>query len=67
MAGSRCVRVDGLELSLVGLPVIEGLVLPASVTSVVVSGAGDELLLGERLERSRSEEVGAFERTSGRE
>ena len=67
LAGSRCVFVDGLELSLVVLPVGEGLVLPATVASVVGSGAGNELLLGEGLEGSGSEEVGSFEGTSGRE
>ena len=67
LAGSRCVWVDGLELSLIVLPVGEGLVLPATVASVVFSGAGNELLLREGLEVSGGDEVGSLEGTSGRE
>ena len=67
LAGSRCVWVDFLKLSLVVLPVGEGLVLPATVASVVFGGAGNELLLRERLEVSSGDEVGTFEGTSGGE
>lgn len=38
-SGTRDVRVGGLSLGLGGLPVFEGLVLPATVATVVGSGA----------------------------
>ena len=41
------VGVDGLELGHGGLVVLESLVLPATIASVVLGGAGDELLLRE--------------------
>ena len=67
MASSRSVLVDGLELGLVRFPVIEGLVLPTTVACEVVSGAGNELLLGERLEGAATDEMGTFESASGGE
>ena len=66
-AAARDVWVDGLKLSLGGFPVLEGLVLPATVAAVVGGGAGDELLLGEGLKLASGDLVDTLEGTSGRE
>ena len=64
---SRDIGVGLLSLSLVGLPVLEGLVLPATVAAVVGGGARNELLLREADEVSSSDLVCTLEGTSGRE
>ena len=66
-AVARDVWVDGLELSLGGFPVLEGLVLPATTAAVVGGRAGNELLLREGLELASLDEVLTLEGTSGRE
>ena len=45
--GTRGVGVGVLKLSLRSFPVLESLVLPIAIASVVGSGVRDELLLGE--------------------
>ena len=65
--GTRDVGVGRLKLSLGCLPVLESLVLPATVASVVGSGARNKLLLGERLKGSSADEVFALKSTSGGE
>ena len=64
---SRDIGVDGLQFGLGGLPVLEGLVLPATVATVVGSGAGNELLLGEGLKLASVDLVDTLEGTSGGE
>ena len=64
---ARDVWVDGLELSLGGFPVLEGLVLPATTATVVGGRAGNKLLLRERLELASLDEVLTLEGTGGRE
>ncbi len=70
-AGGSClatlVGVDALELSLVGLPVLECLVLPSTVAAVVGGGAVNELLLGEGEELAGVDLVDTLEGTGGRE
>ena len=66
------VWVGGLFLSLVLLPVAEGLVLPATAAAVVaeaggLGGAVDELLLREGEESAGLDEVGALESSGGGE
>jgi len=70
LGGAGGVAVDGLELSLVGLKVLEGAVLHATVaTEVAVSEASavNELLLGEGEELTSSDVVSALKSTGGGE
>ena len=69
-AGSSVVGgvwVDALELGLAGFPVLEGLVLPATVAAVVGGGAVNELLLREGEELASVDLVDTLEGTSGGE
>ena len=61
------VGVDRLELSIAGLVVLESLVLPATVATVVSGGALNELLLGEGEEVAGGNLVSTFDGTSGGE
>ena len=68
MVGLIGVRVGLLSFRIVVLPILEGIVLPAtgaSVITVVEEGAGDELLLGERNKISTLNEVLALESACG--
>ena len=64
---TRGVGVDGLELGFGSLVVLESLVLPAAIATVVGSGAGDELLLREGEEFASFDVVGTLNCTGGRE
>jgi len=61
------VGVDRLELGLVGLVVLESLVLPATVATVVGGGAGNELLLREGEELASGNLVSALDGSGGGE
>ena len=63
----RDVGVHALELGLGGLPVLEGVELPATVAAEVLGGARDELLLRERQELASVDLVDALESAGGRE
>ena len=68
MVGLIGVRVGLLSFRVVVLPILEGIVLPAtgaSVITVVEEGAGDELLLGEGDKISTLNEVLALESACG--
>ena len=58
--GTRGGGVGALKLSLRGLPVLESLVLPIAIASVVGSGVRDELLLGEGEEVTSEDLVSAL-------
>ena len=58
--GTRGVGVGVLKLSLRSFPVLESLVLPIAIASVVGSGVRDELLLGEGEEVTSEDLVSAL-------